>query len=185
MADERFDLSYKGLIAPGADPDLARERLTAIFKLTDKGAERLFTGKPVIVKRNADAATAAQLEKVFAHAGAILTVTPIEDAGLPASTAAERDALEPSRAQGIDSSHLSLAPAPDPVYLEEPPSTSFPEIDLSHLSLVSGDDWTFEDCEPPPTPIPELDTSYLTLEPLPAPADPGQDPKADKYNIDE
>jgi hypothetical protein len=167
MADERFDLSYKGLIAPGADPDRARERLTAIFKLTDKGAERLFTGKPVIVKRDVDAATAAQLEKVFAHAGAVLTVTPVEGTGLPESAVAAPHSSEPPQIQGIDTSHLSLAPAPDPIYLEEPSAASFPEIDLSHLSLVPGDDWTLQDCEPPSTPIPELDTSYLILEPLP------------------
>jgi hypothetical protein len=170
MADERFDLSYKGLIAPGADSDRARERLSAIFKLTAKGAERLFTGKPVIVKRNVDATTAAQFEKVFAHAGAVLTVTPVEGTGLP-EAAVEPDSTEPPKPQGIDTSHLSLAPAPDPVYLEEPSTFVFPDLDLSHLSLVPGDDWTLEDCEPPSTPIPELDTSYLILEPLPASTD--------------
>ena len=172
MADERFDLSYKGLIAPGADPDRARERLTAIFKLTEKGAERLFTGKPVIVKRNVDAALAAQMEKVFANAGAVLTVTRVGDDPEPPETAAVGpEPFEPPQLQGIDTSHLSLAPAPDPIYLEEPSETRFPEIDLSHLSLVPGDDWTLEDCEPPATPIPELDTSYLILEPLPSGTD--------------
>jgi hypothetical protein len=171
MSEERFDLSYEGLIAPGADPDRARTRLTAVFKLTDKGVERLFTGKPVIVKRNVDAATAAQFEKVFAHAGAVLTVTPVEGSGLPELAAVGADSSEPPQSRGIDTSHLSLAPSPDPVYLEETASTSFPEIDLSGLSLVPGNDWTLEDCEPPPTPVPELDTSYLILEPLPTPPD--------------
>ena len=171
MADERFDLSYTGLIAPGADSGRARERLTAIFKLTDKGAERLFTGKPVIVKRNVDAATAAQFEKVFAHAGAVLTVTPVESMGLPETAATGPDSSEPPEPQGIDTSHLSLAPAPDPINLEEPLTHVFPDFDLSHLSLVPGDDWTLEDCERLSTPIPELDTSYLILEPLPTGAD--------------
>jgi hypothetical protein len=61
MAEERFDLSYRGDLVPGADPARVRERLTAIFKLSDAGAQRLFTGRPVIVKRDADAETADTL----------------------------------------------------------------------------------------------------------------------------
>jgi hypothetical protein len=180
MADERFDLSYTGLIAPGADPERARERLSAIFKLSDKGAERLFTGKPVIVKRNVDGATAEQFEKVFAHAGAVLTITRVEVTEQAEATAVAADSLDPPQVQGIDTSHLTLAPAPDPMNLEAPATTDFPDMDLSHLSLVPGDAWTLEDCEPPPTPIPELDTSYLILEPLPAGSDRESEPRAEQ-----
>jgi hypothetical protein len=180
MADERFDLSYKGLIAPGADPDHARKRLTAIFKLTDKGVERLFTGKPVIVKRDVDAATAAQFEKVFAHAGAILTVTPVEGTGLSESQepAGGPDSVEPPQTHGIDTSHLSLAPQGG--VLEEPPAIGIPDLDLRYLSLVPGDNWTLEDCEPPPTPIPEPDLSYLSLEPTAPAAARETDPRLDR-----
>jgi hypothetical protein len=165
MADERFDLSYKGLIAPGADPEHTRRRLTAIFKLTDKGVERLFTGKPVIVKRNVDAATAVQFEKIFAHAGAILTVIPLDESGLSegmgSAAEPEPETIEPA----VDTPRLSLAPLGG--VLEEPPLVGTPALDLSYLSLVPGNDWTLEDCEPPPTPIPEPDLSYLSLEPTP------------------
>ncbi|MGE5153768.1 MAG: hypothetical protein ACM3ST_07105 [Bdellovibrio bacteriovorus] len=172
MSDQRFDLSYRGLLRPGVDLEETRRRLGAIFKLNEAGLERLFTGKPVIVKRDVDAATAAHFERLFAQAGAELSVVPL-DTGGPASvlTAAMPPAPTPMAAEGdpppglvIDTSMLSLAP-PGGVLEEPPPSVSL-ELDTSYLSLVPGDNWTLEDCEPPPTPIPLPDLSYLTLVPL-------------------
>jgi hypothetical protein len=181
MADERFDLSYRGLIAPGADPEHTRQRLTAIFKLSDAGADRLFTGKPVVVKRDVDPATAAQFEKVFAQAGAVLTVTPsgmAEARGHPTHdrAAAVADPSEAGPLSVSDGSQLALAPMTG--FLETPLEVPFPELDLSYLTLVPGYDWTLEDCAPPPTPIPQLDMGYLSLEPLPQ-AEPGTDSRLD------
>lgn len=163
MSDQRFDLTYKGLVAPGADPETARQRLTGVFKLSDKGAERLFTGRPVVVKRDVDAATAGRFKKIFAHAGAVLTITPVADSGSAADQ--ELAAAPPPQADDPrDGAPLSLAPQWGD--LESPPAAAPPVLDLSYLSLVPGDKWTLEDCQAPPTPIPELDTSALELEPL-------------------
>lgn len=164
MAEQRYDLSYRGLLSPGADPQEARRRLGAIFKLNEAGLDRLFTGKPVIVKRDVDAVTAAQFERLFAQAGAELTVVPLEG-GDPQPEPPAPGEVEPPQGLIIDTSLLSLAP-PGGV-LEEPPPAVAPELDISYLSLVPGDDWTLADCDPPPTPIPLPDLSYLTLVPLP------------------
>lgn len=160
MSDQRYDLSYRGLLATGAAPDEVRRRLGAIFRLNAAGLDRLFTGKPVIVKRDVDAATAAQFERLFAQAGAELTVVPV-GGDAPESDVGEED---PQQLLRVDTSVLSLAP-PGGV-LEEPPPSVAPELDISYLSLVPGYDWTLEDCEPPPTPIPLPDLSYLRLVPL-------------------
>jgi hypothetical protein len=169
MSDERFDLSYLGLIAPGADPEQVRQRLRAVFKLTDKGTERLFTGRPVIVKRDVDFATAARFETIFAHAGATLTITPVDGPSGPDSDDATDAAGPPARVRTIDTGHLSLAPQGG--HLEEPPVGGGPDLDISYLSLVSGDQWTLADCAPPPTPTPEPDISYLSLAPVEPRAD--------------
>ncbi|HYN76179.1 MAG TPA: hypothetical protein VES73_00095 [Lamprocystis sp. (in: g-proteobacteria)] len=174
MSDERFDLSYLGLIAEGADPTHTRQRLCGIFKLTDKGADRLFTGRPVIVKRDVDAATAARFKKVFAQAGAILTITPVAAAGGPGDDdpMAGADGAEPARVRALGSPVLSLAPPSGD--LEEPPIGGGVNPDISGLSLVPGDDWTLEDCAPPATPTPEPDISKLSLVPLPVTSEPEQ-----------
>lgn len=173
MAEQRYDLSYRGLLSPGADLQEVRQRLGVIFKLKEARLDRLFTGRPVIVKRGVDSATAAQFERLFAQAGAELTVIPL-DAGDPGFEPVPPDGgsepltsgdTEPAQGLAIDTSMLSLAP-PGGV-LEDPPPMVSPDLDISYLSLVSGDDWTLADCEPPPTPIPLPDLSYLSLVPLP------------------
>jgi len=174
MSDERFDLSYLGLIAPGADPEQVRQRLRAVFKLTDKGTERLFTGRPVIVKRGVDFATATRFETIFAHAGATLTITRVEGLSGPDSV----DAMDaPPRVRTIDTGHLSLAPQGG--HLEEPPIGGGPDLDISYLSLVPGDQWTLADCAPPPTPTPEPDISYLSLAPVEPRAEGNTNPQLD------
>ena len=177
MAEERFDLSYKGDLVPGADPALVRKRLTALFKLHEAGAERLFTGRPVIVKRNADAATAARFTEVFEHAGALLTVTPLDkppgtEAQSPkpgnatdAASATHRDPPSPPDSSddgGSDAPPLSLATNRDD-FLEPTRTVNIAGFDTGELSLVAGQDWSLADCEPPPTPLPIPDTDDLSL----------------------
>jgi hypothetical protein len=159
MAEERFDLSYAGDLVPGADPAIVRERLTAAFKLSEQGVERLFTGQPVIVKRSADAATVARFEQVFAQAGAILRISRIEtpsDAGDP-EVAPARPAERP-----LDSA-AGLTLATDASFLEEPRTVNISRLDTGSLSLVSGESWSLADCEPPPTPAPLPDIDHLRL----------------------
>ncbi len=176
MSDQRFDLTYTGLITPGADPVQTRRRLTETFKLTHQGAERLFTGRPVSVQRNVDAATAARFTQVFSQAGAVLIVSQVASSDVPGEDLAA--ASEPTeRTDPIDTSHLTLAPQAG--NLEEAPVGGGVELDTSYLSLVPGDQWTLEDCEPPPTPIPEPDVSYLRLEPIRPRA--GYDPDQQLY----
>ncbi|MCK7579025.1 MAG: hypothetical protein MZV65_27050 [Chromatiales bacterium] len=65
-------------------------------------------------------------------------------------------------------------------FLEEPPRVKMPDLDLSHLSLVGGSDWSLADCERTPEPVHIPDISHLRLdeiEPTPDDNDPtGQNP---------
>jgi hypothetical protein len=182
MAEKRFDLSYKGDLAPGADPARARERLTALFKLSETGAERLFAGRPVIVKRNVDAATTARFTEVFEQAGALLTVTPLDpplDTEAPSGNVAETAPAshrnppprpESSEGSGADAPPLSLATTRDD-FLEPTRTVNIAAFDTGKLSLVSGQDWSLADCEPPPTPIPIPDIGHLSLAEMEPPAE--------------
>lgn len=156
MSEARFDILFDGTLKPDADPHLVRERLGAAFKLDAAGIERLFTGKPVAVKRDADLTTAARYKRVFEEAGAIVTLRAIETAA--ANLTAEG---------GFE-------------FLEEPPRVKMPDLDLSHLSLVGGSDWSLADCEQKPEGVRIPDISHLSLdeiEPTPDDNDPtGQNP---------
>ncbi len=76
MPDVHFDLSFNGTLVPDADPIAVRRQLGALFKLDEAGIAQLFIGKPVLVRRAVDVATAAKFERVFHQAGAVLTITP-------------------------------------------------------------------------------------------------------------
>ncbi|MTW20445.1 hypothetical protein [Allochromatium palmeri] len=202
MSEARFDILFDGTLKPDADPQHARERLGTAFKLDTAGVERLFTGKPVLVKRDADLATAARYKRVFEEAGAIVTLRALE-ATEPAATpqppppspavsspaiapepAVTRAASEPTADAKVD----TAAPqAPSTLtaesgfeFLEAPPRVKMPDLDLSQLSLVGGADWSLADCEQKPKNIHIPDISHLSLdeiEPTPDDNDPtGQNP---------
>ena len=203
MSGARFDILFDGTLKPDADPRLARERLGAAFKLDAAGIERLFTGKPVAVKRDADLTTAARYKRVFEEAGAIVTLRAIEAPEptvappSPAVTPTDRTpaAAAPesvvTRAPSEPRSDTEVGAKADGVsanltaeggfeFLEEPPKVKMPDLDLSHLSLVGGSDWSLADCEQTPEPVHIPDISHLRLdeiEPTPDDNDPtGQNP---------
>lgn len=185
MSDQRFDLSFSGVMLAGADPALARRRLAEAFKLSEPDGARLFSGRPMVIKRQVDAATAARVEQVFTRVGAVLTITPVADPDATGSQAAAPPTLPaspagtvmPPKGLGRDASGFSLAPVGE--ILDHTPAPRPPALDLSRLSLVPGQDWTLTDCTLPPAPIPEPDISKLSLEPLPPRVEYPHDPELD------
>lgn len=165
MSDSRFDLCFDGTLQPDADPELVRQHLAVAFKLDAQGLDRLFCGKRVFIRREVDVATAAKLERVFRQAGALLQIIPLDAAspppGDPGAAPVQRPETPVEPDPPADPSGLSLAPAGG--FLETLPAVKMPDLDTSHLSLVSGADWTLADCEPTQTPTRVADTSHLTL----------------------
>ncbi len=131
MADERFDLIFRGDIVLGQPLADVKARLQQLFKTDADKIERLFTGRPVAVKRRLDLATAQKYQQVLHKAGAQVEVVPARaepdraaESARPAQTAAPRGLtlapvgllLKPSeRARltpvSVDISGLSLRPA--------------------------------------------------------------------------
>ena len=183
MSEARFDILFDGTLKPDADPRLARERLGTAFKLDTAGVERLFTGKPVAVKRDADLATAARYKRVFEEAGALVTLRAIEAAGTaprpPADSApavASKPVSTPTASEPTSDADPKIDARADTAsattltaeggfeFLEEPPRVKMPDLDLSHLSLIGGSDWSLADCERKPETIQIPDISHLSLE---------------------
>lgn len=174
MPEARFDLLFDGTLLPDTDPIQARARLGAAFKLDAAGIERLFCGKAVVIKRDADAATAERYQRVFAEAGAVLRLRAVGGEATPQPTVPETaglgaGALPPSQPEPSPAPPAS-SPGPPGLstsaefdQLEEPQPVKAPALDLSHLSLVSDPDWDLSDCAPPPPATPVPDTSHLSL----------------------
>jgi hypothetical protein len=166
MAGATFDILFAGELMGDADPDEARRRLQQRFKLSDEAAARLFGGHTIAVKRGVDTATASRYRAVFRDAGALVQIRPVAapyqprpPTAEPAPTSDGRQELARSTPGGPRMTLASLESGP----LEQPPVPKIREIDISHLSLVPGWDWTLEDCQPPSPPAKLPDISHLEI----------------------
>jgi hypothetical protein len=158
MADMRYDIQFAGELLDGADSGAARERLRDLFKLSPQALDRLFSGRPAVIKRDLDAAGAARYRAAFREAGALLHI-------VPAAASQHSQAPNPLSATGpAVPSGLTLAPPGTQVGEAPPPGPR--DIDTTHLSLIGGADWTLADCDRPPPPMPIPDLSHLALVPM-------------------
>ncbi|MEA3276864.1 MAG: hypothetical protein U9Q81_16570 [Pseudomonadota bacterium] len=165
MSHDRFDVLFAGELQAGEERDEVRRRLQSLFKLSDDAAIRLFSGRPVAIKREVDADTASRYRQTFLKAGALVHIVPTDAAAGPESAPDQAGrgttAADPHR-QVAESSGLALSPPGDQP-LEPPVAANPPAIDIGHLGLVPGSDWTLEDCEPPLEPIELPDIGHLRI----------------------
>jgi len=98
MQPETFDVIFRGDIVLGHALDQVKSRLQKLFKVDAQKIDALFTGRPVILKRNLDPATAEKYRKVLQQAGAQVRLAPSG-----ATQAADKPRARPVRG-------LSLAP---------------------------------------------------------------------------
>ncbi len=178
MSFQRFDIRFAGELVPGADARQARQQLQELFKLSDAAGEHLFSGKTITIKRNVDSDTVARYRERFRRAGALIEAAPLSaldevagdgsiSAGASMSSASEEPRPGPAEhpmPSAPAGTALTLAPPGE--WLEPVREIQPPQIDTSHLSLVPGTDWTFEDCIPPPPRVAPADISHLRLEPV-------------------
>ncbi|WP_027328578.1 hypothetical protein [Marinimicrobium agarilyticum] len=153
MADERFDLVFRGDIVLGQPLASVKQRLQQLFKADEAKIEQLFTGRPVALKRQLDAATAKKYQQVLHKAGAQVEMVPSQARQAKAEAAPTRGLslapvggllLKPSeRARltpvSVDTSGLSLRP-PEGDLLdrterrpEEPMPVAIPDFVLAEV----------------------------------------------------
>ena len=158
MAERRYDIQFAGELVEGADAGVARERLRDLFKVSPEALDRLFSGRPAVIKRDLDEAGAARYRTAFHEAGALLRIVPAA-ASPHGQTPAPPPATGPAIATG-----LTLAPPGTEVGEAQPPGPR--DIDTTRLSLIGGANWTLADCDRPPPPAPIPDLSHLALVPM-------------------
>lgn len=74
MASETFDIVFRGDIQFGQNVVDVRSRLQQLFKIDAVKIDALFTGKPVVLKRGLDQASAEKYRDVLSKAGALIEV---------------------------------------------------------------------------------------------------------------
>ena len=167
MAEGAFQVVFRGEITGDQPVEVVKQQLANLFRMPPERVEALFSGKPVVVKKNIDEATARRLEQAFLRAGAACEVrTPAAAASpdtgtdnasvAPAQSTEDRSAPRPEAAPSTRTSG-SIAAAGDPnqtvVDLAIPESFEGLELDTSDAPLAT----------PATKSAPEIDTSGLSL----------------------
>jgi len=99
MSDARFNLVFNGELVAGASPDAVKQNLAKLFKLDPARVEAMFSGKPVVLKKDADQATAMKFRAVLRQAGAQVRMEPVgavEEVSAAPAPPAEPAAQEPA-----------------------------------------------------------------------------------------
>lgn len=123
METSGYDIVFSGAVAPGRELAAVKLELARLFKTDTAAIERLFCGRPVIIKKGLDRQTADKYRAVMEKAGAVCELR-IQAAVVPASAgAAER------------SSAMTIAP-PGAV-LSAPREVPPPAFDLGHIRLAA------------------------------------------------
>jgi len=130
---ESFDIIFRGDILPGHTLPDVKARMAQLFKLDDAKLATVFSGRPVALKKQCDAAMAEKLKAVLTKAGAEIEVksnTPAPKAASPTSPAA----AAPEQSQPAPPSETPTPPpAPEPA--SPSPATATPgEISLAPQS---------------------------------------------------
>ena len=98
MSEARFNVVFAGEMVAGADPARVRENLAAAFKMDVSKVEALFSGKRVVVKKDADQATAMKFRAVMKQAGALCDLERIGEESAAPVPVAEAPASAPAPA---------------------------------------------------------------------------------------
>lgn len=96
MAEDKFNLVFKGQLAKSVELAQAKANLGKLFKVDGARLEALFSGKAVTLKKNLDFENATKYRVAIKKAGAIVELVPVEVAATH-SAGKSAPAEEPKR----------------------------------------------------------------------------------------
>lgn len=115
--DEKYRLIFSGELLDGQHRAVVKRRLSELLKLKDGQVEKLFSGQPVVIKREVDRATAARYQALFKKAGGQLRVQSESPAAAasaaPMPEESTSDAQPAQTGEGALSSAASAIDAPE------------------------------------------------------------------------
>jgi len=72
-----YNIVFFFFFVPDINPGTIRENLMNLLKTNEKGIDRFFSGKPIIIRENLDFESAERVKQTFEKAGAICTLEPV------------------------------------------------------------------------------------------------------------
>lgn len=186
--EEQYNVYFAGQVMDGVELSDVRSKLAKVFSADKATLDKLFSGKPQLIKRECDKATALKFKQALERAGAIpiikraeLAAAPTNTTPAPPMTAAEKIAALAAAPDEARYQQRSQAPTPSESRSESaaaasgivlaPPGTdvlreheraepAIREVDTSKLAVDSA----AERLSPEPSPAPAApDTGHLSM----------------------
>ena len=107
MSEPIYNLVFRGEVLEGQHRAVVAKRLATLLKIDPGKAGTLFSGRAIVLKRNASKAVAAKYQAAFRKAGARLRITVVEGAAVAKTTP-----LRGSSSEAADAVPAPAAPAP-------------------------------------------------------------------------
>lgn len=111
--EERYNVYFNGQVMAGHDPGSVRDKLAKLFNADQATLDKLFSGRPQMIKRGCDAATAQKFKSAMERAGAVAIVNVAESVTATETAPVTSTAAAPARAMTAAEKIAALAAAPD------------------------------------------------------------------------
>jgi len=74
-----YNVTVAGKVAPGEAPETVKKAIMDLLKIDPEGIERIFSGRPILLKKGVNAGTAEKYRKAIEAAGAVCIIEPMAD----------------------------------------------------------------------------------------------------------
>lgn len=74
-----YNVTFEGKVAPGKELEAVKRAIMDLLKVDSRGIERIFSGRPILLKTGVNAGTAEKYRKAIEAAGAVCEVEPMPD----------------------------------------------------------------------------------------------------------
>jgi len=159
MPAERFDIIFSGELLEGQEPEKVRRRVGRMLKASDAQLERLFSGKPAVIKKGADIDTAGKYRLAFRQAGALIMIRPSAASAQGQQAAVAAPQKKQTAVSASPNQQNVAAQPPPPAMTLAPPNTG----------SLEGFAPKFEPAPLPDISAMDIDSPGVVLDETPAP----------------
>jgi len=176
-----FEIVFRGDIAPGADLDNVKKRLQVLFKADTGRVDRMFSGRPVVIRSGLNQADVNRYQQAMEKSGALVQVRPVYGAfdtvsdtvsgrstkdSQPAAVDKLDQNVDVSEAESASSgSHWGLTPVgADVLQDSEKRHHEDLDVDTSSISLAPSGSSVLNEDERTVIEDQDIDTSHLDVD---------------------